>query len=149
MLRSRTTKKILSDYDSRKQWHITRSKGHGRTAKRKSFKVWYDKHIKSKNCVYAFWASKKRCLYVGRTLNGKGRPSSHFEKHWFGPARRIDIFSFKGKRLVPQFECMYTHEHDPSHSKITPATKKFYTRCPICETKREIKKEIAEVFRLR
>lgn len=124
MLRSSTTDKVLFGYDARKQWRITRSKGRGRSAKRKSFKRWYDKHFKSKNCVYAFW-SKKRCIYVGRTLNGKGRPSSHFEKHWFGLVRWIDIFSFNGKRLVPQFECVYTHKHEPSHSKITPASKSF------------------------
>ena len=56
--------------------------------KKQSFKKWYESKITTKNCVYAFW-NGKRCLYVGRTLNGKGRPTSHFEKHWFGKATKV------------------------------------------------------------
>src|SRR5258708_7965327 len=81
-LRAKHSKAILANYDYKKQWHPKRGKGFGRSAKRRHFKRWYENHITTQNCIYVFW-SRSMCLYVGRTLNGKGRPSSHFEKHWF------------------------------------------------------------------
>jgi hypothetical protein len=148
-LHSKPGRKILRDYDYKKQWHAKKGKGHGRPAKRKSFKAWYEKNIQTKNCVYVFWASRRRCLYVGRTLNGKGRPTSHFEKHWFGRATRVDVFGFDRKRDVPRFECVYTHRHQPWFSRITPGSKKYYARCPVCHGRREIRSEIKSVFRLK
>jgi hypothetical protein len=147
-LRSRASMRIFRDYDYKRQWHPKKNKGFGRAAKRRTFKAWYDQHITTKNCVYVFWKGK-RCLYVGRTLNGKGRPSSHFEKHWFSQATRIDVYAFDRKRSVPRFECMLTHRHAPSYSRMKPASKKFYTRCPVCEMRQHIRNEVKSLFRLK
>src|ERR1022692_1716105 len=111
-LKSKSARGILRSYDYKRQWHSKKGKGFGRPAKRRSFKRWYEKHITTKNCVYAFW-NGSRSLYVGRPLNGKGRPTSHFEKHWFGQATRVDIVGFERKREVPRYECMLTHKYDP------------------------------------
>ncbi|HVY52083.1 MAG TPA: hypothetical protein VHA07_11060 [Devosia sp.] len=147
-LKSKSSKRILGEYDYKKQWHPKRGKGHGKRAKKRNFKEWYSDHITTQNCVYVFW-NQKRCLYIGRTLNGKGRPSSHFEKYWFNNATRLDVYAFDRKRDVPRFECMMTHRHDPSYSWITPATKKYYSRCPVCDINKEIKIEISSFFRLK
>jgi hypothetical protein len=148
LLRSKRSKEILRGYDYKRQWHPKKGKGFGRPAKKRRFKEWYSQHITTENCVYVFWR-KSTCLYVGRTLNGMGRPSSHFEKHWFGSATRIDIYAFDRKRDVPRFECMMTHRYHPSYSRIKPAAKKYYSRCPICDARRHIQAEIRSLFRLR
>ena len=147
-LKSRYSRRLLSEHGYKRQWHSKKGKGFGRDAKKRSFKRWYEKKITTKNCVYAFW-NGKRCLYIGRTLNGKGRPTSHFEKHWFGKATRVDVYGFKRRRDVPRFECLLTHKRQPSYSKIKPARKKYYTSCPICDGKKFIGDEVRWIFRLR
>jgi|SRR5208282_332164 len=147
-LRSKNARKILSDYDHKRQWHSKKGKGFGISAKKRSFKNWYGKRITTKNCVYAFW-NGSRCLYVGRTLRGKGRPTSHFEKHWFGKATRVDVYGFKGRKDVPRFECMLTHKRKPSYSRMRPSSKRYYTPCPICEGRKFIGNEVRWMFRLR
>lgn len=147
-LGSRPAKAILKNYDYKRQWHPKMGKGWGHSAKKNAFKNWYEKCVTTRNCVYAFW-HHKRCLYVGRTLNGKGRPTSHFEKHWFGKATRLDVYGFERKRDVPRFECMLTHKFNPAYSRILPSSKKYYSRCPICDNNRLIRDEIKSLFRLR
>lgn len=146
--RSRYGRKLLRDYDDKKRWHPKRGKGFGWRAKRRSFKTWYQEEGFPKNCVYVFW-DRSRCLYIGRTLNGKGRPSSHFNKAWFGRAHRIDIFGFQRKRDVPRFECVMTHKHDPAEAGNKPARRNYYSPCPVCDAKGKIKKEVSRLFRLR
>ena len=148
LLRSKQGRFVLRNYDYKKQWHPKRGKGFGLAAKKHHFRDWYESHITTQNCVYVFW-NKSRCLYVGRTLNGKGWPSSHFEKHWFGKATRLDVYAFRRKRDVPRFECMFTHFKRPSYSRMKPSSKRYYSRCPVCEARREIKSEIKSIFRLR
>jgi hypothetical protein len=148
LLASRPSKKVFAGYDYKRQWHPKKNKGFGRPAKRASFKRWYEENITTKNCVYVFW-QKKKCLYIGRTLNGKGRPTNHFDKHWFGHATRIDIYAFDRKRGVPRFECMLTHRWTPSYSRMKPASKKFYTRCSVCDVRGDIKSEVKSLFRLK
>lgn len=145
--------KPLDDYWAiKKQWHIKKGKGWGAAAKRKAFRTWYERHITYRNCVYVFWKSTKGsrvCLYVGRTLNGHGRPSSHFEKKWFPQATRLDIYGSKVKRAVPAFECRMTHQRYPKHSKIKPSVRKYYSRCEICVAQRRVRKEVKKIFALR
>lgn len=148
ILNSKMGRSVFAGADYKKQWHPKRGKGFGRYEKAHIFKRWYDKYISTSNCVYAFW-QKNRCLYVGRTLNGKGRPTRHFEKHWFGRATRVDVFGFDRKRDVPRFECMFTHYYWPSYSRMKPASKKYYSRCPVCDANKLIKVEVRRLFRLR
>lgn len=145
----KSTKSILKeDFDYKRQWHPKRGKGFGLAAKKQHFKNWYEANIKTKNCVYAICQGKK-CLYVGRTLNGKGRPTSHFEKHWFGKATRVDIFAFDRKRDVPRFECLFTHRYEPSYSRMKPSSRRYYTRCTICDAMDQVKSEVKGLFRLK
>jgi hypothetical protein len=134
-------------YDNKKQWQV-KSKGWGLDRKRRSFDVWFERYIPHTNCVYLFWAGRK-CRYIGRTLKGKGRPQSHFEKAWFGAVTRIDILSCKKARNVPKLECIATHRFDPTYSKIKPAAKKWAAKCPICETHKRIRNEVRSLFRLK
>ena len=147
-LHSKVAKEAFKSYDYKRQWHAKRNKGFGVSAKKKSFRDWYERHITTKNSVYAFW-NKSKCLYVGRTLNGKGRATSHFEKYWFRQATRVDIFGFDRKRDVPKYECMLTHRLNPAYSKITPSTKRYYSHCPICDGRKHISKGIKGMFRFR
>lgn len=138
---------VLAQHDKHKQWRL-RGKGRGVTAKQKHFKAWYDEHIGTSNCVYEIWG-RKGALYVGRTLNGRGRPTSHFDKQWFTAAVRIDVYGFRNKRGVPRFECLLTHRDRPSKSKIKPASRKYHTACPICEKQRDVRNRVKYIFRLR
>jgi hypothetical protein len=147
-LASREAKRVFGSYDYKRQWHSKRNKGFGVSAKKKSFKNWYERNITTKNSVYVFW-DKSKCLYVGRTLNGKGRPTSHFEKYWFRRATRVDVFSFDRKRDVPKYECVLTHRWNPAYSKITPSRKRYYTACPICDGRRYISRSLTSLFRFR
>ncbi len=135
-------------YDSKKQWHVTTNKGWGVEEKRKAFIAWFQSHVPYKNCVYVFWA-KRKCRYVGRTLKGKNRPQSQFLKHWFPGVTRVDIYACDHARSVPTLECLATHRFHPTYSKIKPATRKWYTKCPICETHKQIRHEVKAIFRLK
>jgi len=149
LLGSKEVKRILrEDFDYKRQWHSKRGKGWGLAANKQHFETWYEANITTKNCVYAIW-QKKNCLYIGRTLNGKGRPTAHFEKHWFGKATRVDVFAFDRKRDVPRFECLLTHRHDPSYSRMKPSSKKYYSRCTICDARHNVKSQVKTFFRLK
>jgi hypothetical protein len=135
-------------YDKKKQWQVNRNKGWGSEKKRKAFDKWFEKFVPHLNCVYVFW-SGRICRYVGRTLNGKGRPQSHFQKAWFVGVTRIDILSSKNGRNIAQLECLTTHRFNPKYSKIKPSAKKWYAKCPVCETHKRIRNEVKSIFRLR
>ncbi len=79
LIKRRARREFRQTHDVKRQWQVKRGKGHGVDAKQESFKRWYKKHIGSKNCVYVFWA-RRRCVYVGRTLHGHGRPAGWFDR---------------------------------------------------------------------
>jgi hypothetical protein len=116
--------------------------------KRRMFLEWFESQRINRNCVYAFWA-RHRCRYVGRTLNGKNRPQSHFQKFWFLGVTRIDIYHSKKKRSIPKLECLLTHRFDPQHSRIKPSGRKWSSRCPICEAQSLVRADVRSLFRLR
>ena len=148
LLKAKQSRRMFDGYDDKRQWHAKRGKPRGIKEKKTAFKRWYEKKITTKNCVYILW-HKSKCRYVGRTINGRHRPPAHFSKPWFRNVTRIDIYKFDRKRDVPRFECMRTHRHEPTESKINPARRKYYSRCPICEAKRAIRADIKELFRLK
>jgi hypothetical protein len=148
LLRSKLVAKPSELYDLKRQWHPKRNKGWGIDQKKARFNTWYEEKVDYQNCVYSFWDNRK-CLYVGRTLKGKGRPSSHFEKAWFGRATRVDIWGVRDKRKVPMLECLATHRFEPSHSKNKPSTVKHASKCPICQVHGNIREELRQIFRLR
>jgi len=131
-----------------RQWHVKKGKGHGFEAKQRNFKKWYKKHVGNKNCVYVFWHGK-HCVYVGRTLRGHGRPSGWFDRVWFQPVNRIDIYSVRRPSEVPKVECLAMHLFDPSENDYWPAIGKYTKKCALCEATREIDKELKSIFRLR
>ena len=148
LLHSRLVPSISDLCDQKAQWHPKMGNGRGVKAKIARFKQWYDTKITSAHCVYLFW-NNRTCLYIGRTLNGKGRPLSHFEKKWFDKATRLDILAFRTKRDVAMSECLATHKFKPKHSSIKPSRKKWFTRCPICEVNNHIRAEVKQIFRLK
>ena len=132
---------------AKRQWHL-KNKGWGVRAKRDSFKRWYERNIQSHNCVYVLW-SHRRCEYVGRTLRGKGRPSSSFEKYWFRSVTRIDIYSVRTPTVVAKAECLAIHIFEPRRNEISSSRPKFSKRCPICVADRDLKRELSAIFPLR
>lgn len=147
-LHARAISGLVNLYSDKKQWRVTANKGWGVDQKRLKFNEWFDKCIPYNNCVYVFWAGH-RCRYVGRTLGGKNRPQSQFQKHWFPGVTRVDIYSSQGAREIPKLECLLTHRFNPMHSKVMPASQKWFSKCPICETRSLIRDEIKYIFRLR
>lgn len=89
----------------KKSWHV---KGFGSEGKKRKFNAWFEKRVPYRSVVYAFWKGR-RCVYIGKTSHGRGRPSNHFEKNWFGGVTRIDIYAVKGKRSLPSIECLAIH----------------------------------------
>jgi len=132
----------------KKQWHAKRGKGRGVEAKRDHFKAWYGKHIDYDNCVYVFWANRK-CVYVGRTLKGKGRPHSHFSKFWFSSVTRLDVYATSRAREVAKLECLAIHRFKPTRNKTKAASARGAAKCPICKVQRSIKSDLRGMFSFR
>lgn len=136
-------KKEFSDLVvKKKQWHI---KGRGRPEKKSRFDTWISQNFNHRNLIYIFWNGRK-CLYVGKTENGKGRPQDHFDKFWFSEATRIDIYAVQQKTQVLKLECLAKHRFLPSRNKIDPPTKKWYKKCPVCALHEQIYSEMRSIF---
>jgi hypothetical protein len=148
LVKRRARMEFRGAYAAKRQWQVKRGKGQGVGAKQENFKRWYEKDVGNKNCVYVFWA-KRRCVYVGRTLRGHGRPAGWFDRVWFQPVTRIDIYSVRTPTQVPKAECLATHMFDPAENKNWPSIGKYTKKCPICEATREIDHELNSIFRLR
>lgn len=133
----------------RKSWHAKRGKGRGSDAKRKSFNAWFDEHLGPGAYVYVFWRRRRRCVYVGKTTRSGRRISSHFEKHWFGPVTRVDIYHATGRRVLPALECLAIHRFQPSGNKFRAERRKWTRRCELCRIHRFIDSELRDIFRLR
>jgi hypothetical protein len=134
--------------DQRKQWHITSRKGRGWREKKKAFGSWYARKIDHRNCVYVFW-HKTRCLYVGKTIRGRGRPQSHFSKIWFPRVTRVDIYSTSQRSQIPRLECLAIHRFNPSENRQKAAKTKWTKKCPVCAVHGEIRKELRRIFSLK
>jgi hypothetical protein len=147
LLKKRGRREFQNAVVAKRQWHV-RNKGWGRPAKKKSFGNWYERNVPSHNCVYVFW-SGRRCEYVGRTINGKGRPSSSFEKFWFSSVTRIDIYSVSGQSLVPKAECLAIDLLNPRRNVYSSSRPKFSKKCPICSAEKNIQRELISVFPFR
>lgn len=148
LLKQRGRKAFKSHVVLKRQWQVNSRKGFGRRAKKIAFRRWYDKSVRSNNCVYVFW-SERKCVYVGRTLRGKGRPSSSFDKFWFSSVTRIDVYSVTSPSVVPTAECLAIDLFDPSRNVYSSSKPKFSKKCPICSTEKKIKAELKRVFPLR
>jgi hypothetical protein len=129
----------------KKSWHV---KGWGWREKQRSFNHWFDRYIQYRSCVYVIWKSKN-CVYVGKTRMGSGRPSSHFEKHWFHGATRIDIYALRGKRPLPSLECLAIHRFQPAENRQRAQSLKWTTACPLCKVHKDIQSELRAIFRLK
>jgi len=134
--------------DERKSWRVTTRKGFGVDQKKKNFGAWFQKNIKHQSCVYVFWGGI-RCCYVGRTLEGKGRPHAHYGKYWFGGVTRIDIYSVRRASLTPKLECLAVHRWKPAYPKYKPAERKWTKKCPICKMLHDLRTEARRAFPLR
>ena len=134
--------------DKSKQWHVSNSKGWGWRAKRTSFDSWFRQNIPYPNCIYIFWSGDK-ARYVGRTVRGKGRPQSHFEKAWFSGVTRVDIYSTSSPSQTPKLECLAIHRFHPRENGAKASIPKWAKKCPVCEVHKLIRREIRTIFRLR
>lgn len=112
--------------------------------KEKHFKKWFDQTIGKKKLLYFVYILKKDDLivYIGRTQNGKGRPSSHFAKRWFN---KIDILPSSKQNIVND-ECLMIHLHQPKYNKIKSGNIKYASECKICTKIKEINKNLDWIF---
>jgi hypothetical protein len=127
------------------RWQVTRGKGHGRHSKKANFKKWYDRRIGKDACVYGFFR-RNRCLYIGRTEHGGGRPAAHFDRHWFGAATRVAIFVPEQKRSVQMLECLAIHLFQPTYNRAKSTRKRFRSKCPVCSTVRQTRRDLLRLF---
>ena len=119
--------------------------GWGHKDKKKKFEVRYNKKAPYKNLVYIFFKNKK-CLYVGRTINGRGRPSSHFMDVRCLGATNIKIFSTTKRSTVPELECLTIHILKPSKNENIPSKPKWSKKCPICDTQKFVKADLRKIL---
>ena len=134
--------------EKKSSWHITRAKGFDRDTKKRSFNKWYEKKFRHHNCIYTFWGDS-RCLYIGKTEKGARRITSHFDKHWFNQATRIDVYLPSGVRDLPILECLAIHRFKPKYNKTRAEEKKYAAICPLCIVTRSIEIELHRIFALR
>ena len=134
--------------DFRKSWHPKLGKGWGRSAKRRRFREWFEKKVRPGPTIYVFWA-RRRCLYVGKTSGSGGRVSSHFDKHWFGAATRVDIYALSQSRSLSALECLAIHRFQPSYNRARAESRKWTLKCPLCKVHKNIRAELRDLFRLR
>lgn len=132
----------------RRSWHAKRGKGRGADAKRHAFNAWFDERLGPGIYVYVFW-NRRRCVYVGKTAKSGRRISGHFDKHWFGGVTRVDVYSARGRRVLPALECLAIHRFQPSRNKFRAERRKWTKRCQLCTTHRLIDQELRSIFRLR
>lgn len=140
-------KEFEQSVKGKKSWHVKRGKGWGLNKKKPAFNDWYESVFGKASCVYVFWKANK-CLYVGKSSNGGGRPSSHFEKFWFSGVTRIDIYEASPRNL-PAMECLAIHRFQPRRNKFKASAHKWTKRCPLCTLHRDIEDELRSMFRLR
>lgn len=129
----------------KRSWHPKRGKGWGRPAKKATFKEWFREKVGPGPTIYVFW-NRSSCLYVGKTTGNGSRIAGHFDKHWFGKTTRIDVYAVKGRRGLPALECLAEHRFLPTYNRIAPETKKWTTKCPLCEIHKQIDRELREMF---
>ncbi len=134
--------------DFRRSWHAKRGKGRGVEVKRTAFNFWFDENVGSGPSIYVFW-KKRVCIYVGKTLGFGRRISSHFEKAWFLPVTRVDVYAAAGRRALPALECLAIHRFQPRRNKFRAERQKWTKKCPLCEVHRFIERELRDIFRLR
>ncbi len=132
----------------RRSWHVKRGKGRGYDEKRRAFNAWFYEQVGVRSCIYVFWRHHD-CIYVGKTGDGATRPSMHFDKAWFQPVTRIDVYATRGTRVIPALECLAIHRFRPKVNRFRAAARKWTTRCPLCDTHRSIEVEVRSLFRLR
>ena len=137
-----------SSVRGKRSWHPKRGKGHGRDAKRKTFKRWFAKRFGKGTYVYVFW-NRRKCVYVGKTSKSGGRIAGHFEKHWFGTVTRIDVHQANGRRALPALECLAIHSFQPVRNKFRAERKKWTRKCELCRVHKNIKEELQDIFGLR
>jgi len=133
---------LLDHADDRDSWRV---KGRGPVQKMESFKKWYDLKVEHFNSVYIFWQGN-RCLYVGRTRHGRGRPAQHFRSHWGHRADRVVVYSFKGQRNLPMLECLAIHWYDPAYNLKRASQRQRTPKCPVCTMRRLLRMELRHIF---
>ncbi|MBI5712279.1 MAG: hypothetical protein HZC38_02460 [Chloroflexi bacterium] len=146
-LANKLAKKEFSQFAAEKRgWHI---KGHGRKQQRKEFIGWFDETFgRHQECIYIFW-NRHKCIYIGRTGKGGGRPQSHFEKYWFGEVDRVDIYPVKQTSQLPKLECLAIHRFLPTRNESKAATKAWTKKCPLCRVHKDIEGELRKIYRLK
>lgn len=132
--------------DKNRAWHI---KGYGVQEKKAIFKNWCKEKFPKELYVYVFWGNNRKCIYVGQTGSGGSRPSSHFEKHWFGEVKRIDVYPVHSESQTPKLECLAIHRFEPTRNKNKSANKKWTKACPLCVVDKDIEKELRTIFRFK
>lgn len=131
----------------RKSWHVKRGKGRGVRTKKMAFAKWYGSVFGNSSCVYVCWKGTT-CEYVGKSLNGGGRPSSHFDKFWFPGVTRVDIYEATPRNL-PAMECLAIHRFRPRRNRFKASAHKWTKHCDMCSLHKDIEEELRTIFRLR
>ena len=134
--------------DFRRSWHVKRGKGRGSDAKRAAFHIWFNENVGAGPSIYAFWRNRI-CIYVGKTSGSGRRISSHFEKAWFLPVTRVDVYAVAGRRVLPALECLAIHRFQPRRNKFRAERRRWTRKCPLCEVHKFIEQELRDIFRFR
>jgi hypothetical protein len=97
--------------------------------------------------VYVFWGNG-RCLYVGRTQNGGGRPSQHRKEWWFKErATRVEAYLPKDYRHLAALECLGIHYLRPTQNENRAARMGApFKVCPVCSGFEAFEEQVEAAF---
>ncbi|MCK6479117.1 MAG: GNAT family N-acetyltransferase [Planctomycetes bacterium] len=133
----------------KRSWHAKRGKGFLFDDRKWAFLDWFDERFRGRKraFIYVFW-NRRRCVYVGKTARSGRRIASHFDKRWFGPVTRLDVYAMRGRRVLPALECLSIHRFQPTRNKVKAESRKWTRKCELCSIHREIEEEVSSIFRL-
>jgi hypothetical protein len=103
---------------------------------------------KQRHLAYVSFATRRRCLKVGRSDNGFGRIVSQQDAYYFRDSSRVDVYfpKHEEKRTLPALECALTHLFTPYHYYQKPSARKYRKTCPACHAMRLVSKIAKELY---
>lgn len=97
--------------------------------------------------VYSFWQDHTS-LYVGKGASYR-RLKNYRRTTLLRDADSVEIWEIRTRRLLPSSECLAIHYFVPLHNEYKAARRKWTSKCPVCEKKRDFKQQLKSLLRLK
>jgi len=144
---SKELQRLIKDKDKGKDQIKHNIEGYGHK-KESNFTSWVESKIKGKGPHIYLWKKGNKFLYVGRGGDKRRVSSYKKSKYLIIKGTTIKVWFIKNPSEVPAAECLAWHLYKPLDNKNKPSrsSKKRDKKCPICELKKELKKQIDKLL---